>query len=387
MNKISLLFWQFLGIVFICIILAGCPPGTETPPDDQFIVGKWVITDITLPDSPVYEFTADGIIVQYSDYTATTQVDAFIYSLNENTLSVNGSPAIITIVDDDHFWISETDKSISEIINRNTGQRNQTRYTPGADIDFYRIGTEPGGHYDSIFDKTATVLSEGVSWTSGSIDLPGDWVLYSFTAPSSSNYMIEWDAVWDGSGTYTADVVASCYESDQSTMFFENIEDGYTTGQAVSSDNGEVIYLSIRGYMNSMGTFGVRIRDVGPGTICTIETFPNGGGSNADTTITLYDSSLDELGFDDDIDGYNYYSSINNILLPSGDYYIDVYSYGDGYYSLQVSTTGGGGSSSATPAQDAGEDDDSVGEAVLINLDTVYDRYIDDSDWFTFTIP
>ncbi|MBN2443841.1 MAG: hypothetical protein JXJ04_20940 [Spirochaetales bacterium] len=375
------------------------PPPAEPTPGVFTIVGQWVIAEVTLPDSLVYNFRSDGVCDVYYDYAMTVVYNSYSYSVSGNEIIFdNIYYYYMTIEDNNHFWTQSITKGLSIPIE-NPNKTITTRGTGGFYKHYYKIGTEPGGHYYSYFDKPALTLDNGL-WNYNSIDLIGDWIIYKFTPSYTSNYSIEWADYYDDPGSYSLDIIVSCYYDDQYTPYFENMN----TGQTLSLNGNQDIYLLIRSFsmnQNSIyetGNFAARITDFGGGSLYTIETFPNGGGSAADTYVFLYDNELNIIAENDDIDpGVNAYSSITAIL-QSGNYYLQVWdqcNYSN-YYSIQVSSTGGGGSSSVVPAEEAGEADDDYTSAVFINIDEIYDRFLTpaeapdyelDSDWFMFTVP
>ncbi len=126
----------------------------------------------------------------------------------------------------------------------------------------------------------------------------------------------------------------------------------------------------------------------------TIETFANGGGSGADTSIAIYDENFNLLSaYDpDDQDNNNYYSNIKYPLVSGKKYYLKVR---DGrerlgfYYSILVSKNGGG-SSTVVPDPDAGEPNNDFAHATALTAGTVYDScfaVIGESDFYVITMP
>jgi hypothetical protein len=364
-------------------------PTAEPTPEPFNIIGQWAISDVTLPTSLVYDFRNDGICDIYEDYAMTLLYNSVSYTASETELDYGGTIYPLTVVSNDHFWVLDASKSLTIPMENPKKSTQTTRYTPEAYMDFYALGTEPGGHYENHFEKTALPINTG-GWVTGSIDLYGDWIVYSFTAPATSNYIIEWDDALDGTEFYTLDIVTSCYQSDQVTPYFTGADNGYTSSQALHMNASETIYLIVMPYyVNEVGSYAIRITDGGDGPVYTIETFPNGGGSLADTYLILYDETLTLVSENDDNTGL--YSRISYLVQSGMTYYIEVWdahSKSD-YYSLQVSTTGGGGSSSVVPSQTEGEQDNTYNKAVSIVTDTIYDRYLDpdESDWFVFTVP
>ncbi|MEW6525364.1 MAG: clostripain-related cysteine peptidase [Spirochaetota bacterium] len=126
----------------------------------------------------------------------------------------------------------------------------------------------------------------------------------------------------------------------------------------------------------------------------TIETFPNGGGSDTDTYIAVFyynNGILNYLWEDDDNGTTSLYSKINIPLASGSIYYIlclDI--WGDyGYYSILVNQNGGGLSSSTPSSYDVNEPDDNWEQAKQIIYGTVYDYYLSykDLDWMYTIIP
>jgi len=127
-------------------------------------------------------------------------------------------------------------------------------------------------------------------------------------------------------------------------------------------------------------------------TLCTIETFPNGGdgSSSTDTFIRLYDANQNLIDEDDD-SGTNYLSKLQIYLVSGSDYYVSVKGYSSsttGYYSVLFNGAGGG-SSTGTPDTLVSEPNDTADTATTLDFNTVQDHYLatGDIDFFITTVP
>jgi hypothetical protein len=230
MNKL------LITVVCVCILLgtAGCPtPGGGS---NDWIIGGWIMKDAYGPHSNVSRFFSDGTFVGYSDYAETQPFMSGTWELNGNILSSSdGSSYQITRINDDHYTIDGA----------------------GITLHVYRKGFEPDG---SIFTNPETVLTANV-WTGGSIASADEVDVYTYTATSGGIHTIEWDDSWDGSGNYSGDIMVTAYGPDQTTILFEEEEDGYQgNAMEVNLTAGTKIYIIVEQSMilNS-GTYAVRV--------------------------------------------------------------------------------------------------------------------------------
>jgi len=71
-----------------------------------------------------------------------------------------------------------------------------------------------------------------------------------------------WDDRDYGSSSYTADIVVSCYQEDQSTLHFEEADfDGYFTGETVVLGAGETMYVIVEGDNGAeSGNFAIKLQ-------------------------------------------------------------------------------------------------------------------------------
>jgi thermitase len=126
-------------------------------------------------------------------------------------------------------------------------------------------------------------------------------------------------------------------------------------------------------------------------SVYNIQTLYNDGGdTDQDSVIDVY-TSAGTLVTSYDV---GYLDSTSVAMLPGQTYYIRIsmYSGSDpGHYSLWVSTTsranGTGQDDLTSGGDDAYEQNDSMNSAKTIYLDTEYDLYLADDDWFKIQIP
>jgi len=108
--------------------------------------------------------------------------------------------------------------------------------------------------YNTNYDENALIFNTYVSKTLSA----GQTKWYYFPGTLGKSYNIYWDDASEGSGNYTADVVVSGYREDQTTPYFTDIDNGYSSPQTINVLATEDTYLKVTN-QGSTGDFAIRI--------------------------------------------------------------------------------------------------------------------------------
>jgi hypothetical protein len=138
------------------------------------------------------------------------------------------------------------------------------------------------------FTVTGTGIINGTipldTWTPGNITAAGEVYTYCLNTVPGKIYTINWDDIFQGTGTYTGDIKVSAYRQDLAAIYFSNIDSGFSTPQVITAQDN-VIYLKIAGYStSSTGSFAVKVSEIPPEPVIgltqgTVD-IPNGGSYN-----------------------------------------------------------------------------------------------------------
>ncbi len=126
---------------------------------------------------------------------------------------------------------------------------------------------------------TAETLDLG-TWNPSSI-AAGETKIYCFATVPGNTYAITWDALYDGSRTYSCDIVVSAYRLDLTTTYFNQLSAGYSYPKVITAQDN-IVFIKVAGcYSFSSGTFALKaalnqpVMTVKQGTT----NIPNGSGS------------------------------------------------------------------------------------------------------------
>ena len=207
------------------LLLASCTQGNGK---EEWIVGFWVTEATYTPHSGVVVVRDDGTYSMYNNYACSGAPDVSgTWSLEDDILTVDGTPTTITKVSDDE-WYEDSNPPL------------------------YRKGTEPGG---SIFSQPETALAAG-NWTDGDLPIQHSKKLYSFTSSSAGNYAVSWEDSSDG-GSYTGDINVSAYETDEATEIFYD-HNGTAPPQTVALGDSEKIFIIVEASFSG-GTYRLKV--------------------------------------------------------------------------------------------------------------------------------
>jgi hypothetical protein len=93
---------------------------------------------------------------------------------------------------------------------------------------------------------TETPLPAGGNWQTGNLTTTtqADW--YKFTAVASGTYYIQWDDAYEGSDSYSGDLIVSAYRTGGPGFF--NRDSGYKNPPSLSLNAGETVYVLVVPY-------------------------------------------------------------------------------------------------------------------------------------------
>jgi len=187
---------------------------------DAWIIGSWGPLTYA-PYSNLCEITANGKVYIYDNYDGTGLLLC-------GSWSPSAEGPVLTILGEQHVATEVSDNEFSIAGHESTYRKN---YAPVA----------------SIFSKTGTELSPGVM-TEGTV-APHDMQLYTFTASSTGNYMLSWEAYGIG---------VAAYKSDQATSLFIH-EGAHSLLETIALGAGEKIFVIVDG-ATGWGTFRVMVQ-------------------------------------------------------------------------------------------------------------------------------
>ncbi|ADK81303.1 lipocalin family protein [Sediminispirochaeta smaragdinae] len=219
--------------------------GTE-PDGHNDLIGTWVPSFYSIPDTEVHQYKADGTFTYYSDYAMQK-----IY--REGTWTWNSDHTVLTIVFTRYA---------------NGSQDSQVKFLSGNKIQYgaeylYRKGSEPCGN---VLSGSATTLAVDTAYTGEFTDLSAK--LFCVTVEDGASYEISWDDSDEGSGSYTGDISVSAYKADKASKYFAEEDRGYSVPQSLSA-NGTVMYIVVVPYLefyfsDSLGTYSLTVTKVTP---------------------------------------------------------------------------------------------------------------------------
>ncbi|MDH5721522.1 MAG: DUF4215 domain-containing protein, partial [Spirochaetia bacterium] len=105
----------------------------------------------------------------------------------------------------------------------------------------------------------------------------------AFNAVLGNTYIIYWDDILDGTGTYSGDIQVSAYYFDMSPIF-TNIDSGYTTGQQFTAIMGGPVYIELSPV--SGGSVGVEVTSVDEPTTTLLADFESGSFGVSSPVVT-----------------------------------------------------------------------------------------------------
>jgi hypothetical protein len=227
---VSLVSFLAVGLFASCLSGGGGDSG-------GWLVGDWVQTDAYGPHSDIITFSSGGTYTEYNDYEKSSIADSGTWSLSGSTLTLDGYPI---------YSASKIDDNTISIL------------AFGSSLIFYRKSTEPNG---LVFTLTPSSLTDDGAWMVESLS-SNEMKLYNFTSVSGGTYELFWDD-WDyGSSSYSIDIVVSCYQQNQSTLYFEEADlDHYFSGETVSLGAGEAMYVIVEGIDGAeSGNFALKLQ-------------------------------------------------------------------------------------------------------------------------------
>jgi hypothetical protein len=127
---------------------------------------------------------------------------------------------------------------------------------------YYKVSAENGigeGPQSPAVSDTPPAAGTGTlltlnTWTIGnvSVETQVDW--YRITIGTAGTYSLQWDDRYEGSGTYTGDIMVSAYQADGTSLFI--MDSGYNSPPSKSFNAGETLYVRVVPYGNNSGYTG-----------------------------------------------------------------------------------------------------------------------------------
>jgi hypothetical protein len=132
--------------------------------------------------------------------------------------------------------------------------------TPGTKSAVVRIASDDSDKNPYTFTITGSWMATSLAlntWAQGYIADPSEVFTYSFDTIPGKPYGIYWDDCTIGSGNYTANLWITAYRQDLTTTYFSDTFNGYTEPQTFIAQDS-MVYIKVRGYFNSTGSFALR---------------------------------------------------------------------------------------------------------------------------------
>ena len=128
--------------------------------------------------------------------------------------------------------------------------------------------SQAGGIDDGTGSIVATLADDQLGmgiWKEGSVNV-NEEIWWFFNSSNGTEYSVAWDDSFNGSGSYTADVRVSAYDSAATTSYFYQRDAGYTTPATVTATETGPLYINVSQYGEAPGTFAVKVDYVGGGS-------------------------------------------------------------------------------------------------------------------------
>jgi hypothetical protein len=244
-----------------------------------------------IPYGTSYSF---GSIALFSNSTVTFTVQ----NNGTGNLNLTDSPKI-RISGADASCFSVTADAVSPVapFSSTTFSVKFTPNGPGTKTAMLSIATNDADNSPYVMNVTGegTVESFNLdSWVTGNSTTSDEIKTYFFNTTPGKSYMILWDDVFDGSRTYTGDILVSAYNQDLTTTYFSQISNGYTSLNFITAQ-GNIAYLKIQ--TRYTGSYAFKVYEFVPKAIIDVKQgtndIPNGTGSYNFGKMQLFTSSND----------------------------------------------------------------------------------------------
>jgi hypothetical protein len=115
---------------------------------------------------------------------------------------------------------------------------------------------------DSADAPEFTPLQADGAWTVGSIDAPGGTLWFEAEVVGGHSYTLSWDDSYEGSQTYSLDVMVNAFHEDRVSAYFTQRDSGYASGQIFYVPAGQTkAYIQVTDYYNyHTGNFAFKLQ-------------------------------------------------------------------------------------------------------------------------------
>jgi hypothetical protein len=112
----------------------------------------------------------------------------------------------------------------------------------------------------SLSAASPSALPNNAGWAIGTLEsgTQTDW--YTLTAGTAGTYFLQWDDLYNSTGSYTTYVMVSAYRAN-GIPIFRNTASGYTNPRYLSFGTGETIYVIVASLSGYTGDYAIRYYD------------------------------------------------------------------------------------------------------------------------------
>ncbi|MCK5268230.1 MAG: Ig-like domain-containing protein [Spirochaetes bacterium] len=207
------------------------------------------------------------------------------------------------------------------------GTKTVAGLSPNTTYDIYIVPVDNFNNLNpSPVSLTLTTLDGPLTlgnWTAGSLTATEiKW--HYFNASAGKTYGVYWDDSYQGSGSYTADIKVSAFNSDYSITNFYQTDSGYSSPQTILADSSGIYYIKVEEYYSgsSHGTYAIKVEEMETYTVSGTVTLPATVSGVTNSILISEDPYLinPPIAFDSIIaNGNTFTYSLNAI---AGTYYI-----------------------------------------------------------------
>ena len=123
------------------------------------------------------------------------------------------------------------------------------------------VANSPIVFQGTFMGRPARVLPVSADWTVATLTADSaDTVVYMVATAVGGSIGIQWNDFGQGTGQFPGDVMVGAYQSDQSSVWQGDLDDGYLIPPVVTA-TGTSVYLRVVPYQGMLGQFAIRARD------------------------------------------------------------------------------------------------------------------------------
>lgn len=249
-------------ILIILFFLNGCQSDhidgvdytvTQADFSAEFKVGESVIIDFTVKNQGT-EDDNKGYLVKlfaHSHYILDSETAVYIDEISNKRGLAGGKESEENIsftvpadVPSQCYFFLKIESQANEIENSNNIVSSNLIAIPGGSVSRSQIPVDNIFHEYSIHALSS--------------------LYFYFTAQVDHEYEISWDDYYDGSDYIDvgADIKVTLSTADDSTTFYSEVDDGYSTPLIISAPTDGDIYIDVKA-SSLYGEFGIQISDLG----------------------------------------------------------------------------------------------------------------------------